>query len=113
MNTNSSENVKGSLLHVVFFWLKNPEDPTDRTAFEKAIKKLIRTNPQVIASHLGCPAASEERAVVDNSFTYCYTMTFPNLEAQNTYQNDPTHLLFIEEAKHLWEKVRVHDSVTI
>ncbi len=40
-------------------------------------------------------------------------MTFPNLEAQNTYQNDPTHLLFIEEAQHLWENVRVHDSIAL
>jgi hypothetical protein len=113
MNNNSTDSSPGSLLHVVYFWLKNPDDPSDRAAFEEAIKKLIRTNPQAIASHLGCPAASEKRIVVDNSFTYCYTMTFPNLEAQNTYQNDPTHLLFIEEAQHLWENVRVHDSIAL
>jgi len=38
-------------------------------------------------------------------------MIFPDLEAQNTYQTDPTHLLFIEEAAHLWKRVLVYDSI--
>jgi hypothetical protein len=50
--------------------------------------------------------------VVDNSFTYFYLMLFPDLEAQNAYQTDPTHLLFIEEASHLWDRVLVYDSVS-
>jgi len=107
------DNSKGPLVHTVFFWLKNPDNAADRGAFETAIKKLMATNPQSIGNHLGTPAASEKRDVVDNSFTYCYVMTFPTLEAQDTYQTDPTHLLFIEEASHLWEKVLVYDSLSI
>ncbi len=68
MNNNSTDSSPGSLLHVVYFWLKNPDDPSARAAFEEAIKKLIRTNPQAIASHLGCPAASEKRAVCRQLF---------------------------------------------
>ena len=113
MRKNSIENSTGPFLHTVFFWLKNSENQKERSHFEQAIRKLIQTNPQAIANHLGCPAASEERSVVDNSFTYCYTMCFPNLEAQNAYQTDPTHTLFIEEAQHLWKQVRVHDSISI
>ena len=113
MNEKSFENSTGPLLHTVFFWLKNPEDQSDRNAFETAIRKLIKTNPQGTANHLGCPAASEKRDVVDASFTYCYTMSFPSLAAQNAYQDDPTHQLFIEEAQHLWDRVRVHDSIAI
>ena len=107
------ENTTGPFLHTVFFWLKNPENKLDRTIFEVAIRKLIRTNPQAIANHFGSPAASEKRDVVDNSFTYCYTMSFPSLEAQNAYQIDPSHLTFIKEAEHLWNQVRVHDSISI
>ncbi len=113
MSKQSIENTTGPLLHTVFFWLKNPENDSDRNAFETALRKLIQTNPQATANHLGRPAASEKRDVVDNSFTYCYTMSFPNLEAQNAYQTDPTHQLFIEEAQHLWAKVRVYDSIAI
>jgi hypothetical protein len=113
MSKKSIENTTGPLLHTVFFWLKNPENQKDRSLFEHAIRKLIRTNPQAIANHIGCPAASEERAVVNNSFTYCYTMCFLDLEAQNAYQTDPSHTLFIEEAQHLWKQVRVHDSISI
>ena len=77
---------------------------------EKAIKKLINTNPQATSNHLGCPASSEKRDVVDNSFTYCYTMSFPNLESHDIYQKDPTHKLFINEVGHLWDRVVVSDS---
>ncbi len=113
MSDKNIENTTGPLLHSVFFWLKKPHDKEDRDSFEQAIRKLIHNNPQATANHLGRPAASEKRDVVDNSFTYCFTMSFPDLEAQNNYQSDPTHQLFISEAKHLWYKVRVHDSISI
>ena len=113
MSKNKIENSTGTILHTVFFWLKNPENKVDRKRFEVAIRKLIRTNPQAIANHLGNPAASKKRDVVDNSFTYCYTMSFPSLDAQNAYQTDPSHLTFIEEAEHLWNQVRVYDSISI
>ena len=113
MNKVSIQNTTGPLLHTVFFWLKNPEKMVDRSEFEKAIKKLIKTNPQATANHLGCPANSKNRDDIDNSFTYCYTMSFADLKSQNAYQIDPTHLLFIKEAGHLWKKVRVYDSLSI
>ena len=111
MPSNSIHNTTGPLLHIVFFWLKEPNNKENRNEFEAAIKKLILTNPQATANHLGYPAASKKRNVVDNSFTYCYTMSFPNLDAQNKYQRDPTHNLFLKEAAHLWERVLVSDSI--
>ena len=112
MTSNSILNTTGPLLHIVFFWLKEPNNNKDRAEFEAAIKKLIVNNPQATSNHLGCPAGSNKRNVVDNSFTYCYTMSFPDLDAQNKYQRDQTHSLFIEEASHLWERVLVNDSIT-
>jgi hypothetical protein len=113
MNLKSIENKTGPFVHTVFFWLKNPTHTSDRKAFEKAIRKLIETNPQAISNHLGCPAESEKREVVDNSFTYCYVMIFPDEASQNAYQTDSTHLKFIEEASHLWDRVLVYDSLSI
>ena len=99
------------LVHTVLFWLNNPESKEECTAFETAIKKLMATNPQGIQSHLGRVASTTSRGVVDSSFTYCYIMTFASIEAEAAYQNDPTHLRFIEEAQHLWKKVVVYDSL--
>lgn len=113
MISRTLENEIGPFVHTVFFWLKNPEHKKDREAFEKAIQKLIQTNPQGISSHIGKPADSEKREVVDNSFTYCYIMIFTDLETQNAYQTDPTHMSFIEEASHLWKRVLVYDSLAL
>ena len=105
-----TETIKEPLIHTVLFWLNNPESQKDRVAFETAIQKLMATNPQGVQSHLGKPAKTSEREVVDSSYTYLYLITFSSIEAEAAYQTDLTHLKFIEEAKHLWKKVVVYDS---
>jgi hypothetical protein len=62
-------------------------------------------------SHVGIPAATEERGVVENSYTYSFMVMFDNLEDQNIYQKHPIHLKFIEDNSDLWNKVVVYDSV--
>ena len=42
MSKPTIENSTGPLLHTVFFWLKNPENDSDRKTFETAIRKLIQ-----------------------------------------------------------------------
>ena len=105
-----SEKIKGDFIHMVFFWLKNPENQNDRQAFEKALEKFIATNAQVASFHIGKPAATD-RPVIDNTYTYSLVVTFLDIETHDIYQTDPTHLLFIEEAKSLWKKVSIYDSV--
>ena len=105
-----SKKIKGDFIHMVFFWLNHPKDLNDRRAFENAIHKFIYTNTQVIGAHIGKPADTD-RPVIDRSYTYSLVVTFPDLETHDIYQTDPTHLLFIEEAKHLWEKVLIYDSI--
>ena len=112
MMKKNIENTTGPFVHSVYFWLKNPDNLENTNAFEIAIRKLIRTNPQATSNHFGKAAETEERAVVDNSFTYFYMMIFSDLETQNAYQTDPTHKLFIKEAAHLWERVIVYDSIS-
>ena len=107
------EKAKKPLVHSVLFWLKNPENKSDRVAFEVAIQKLIANNPQKITGYLGKPANTEARGVVDPSFTYFYQMTFADATAEAAYQIDPTHLAFIAEAEHLWKKVIVYDAAPI
>ena len=106
-----SDQIDGLLVHSVYFWLNNPDNIEERAEFEKAIKKLIKTNKLAVKKHLGKPGNTEKREVVENSYDYCMILTFPSLRAQRLYQDAPTHLIFIDEAKHLWKKVQVFDSM--
>lgn len=101
-----------ALMHHVFFWLKEPKNQEHREQFENALNALLKVET-IKVSHVGIPAATEERGVVDNTYTYSYMVMFDTLEDQFVYQKHPIHLKFIEENSHLWNKVVVYDSVDI
>lgn len=96
--------------HVVYFWLNNPENEQDRLDFETSLKKFLNNSMYAQTKFIGVPA-NTPREVVDNSYTYSLILTFPSKEIQEKYQNETAHLAFIEEASHLWEKVKVYDSL--
>ncbi len=102
--------ITSALVHHVFFWLKEPKNEAHRKQFEKAMEALLKVET-ITMSHVGKPAATEERGVVDNSYTYSYLVMFDTLEDQLIYQKHPLHLKFIEENSYLWDKVVVYDSV--
>ena len=99
------------LVHTVLFYLHEPDNPAHREEFEAAIHALIANNPQGVQSFLGTPATTEARGVVQSDYTYLYLMTFRSVADEAAYQTDPTHLAFIERAKHLWKKVVVFDAL--
>lgn len=101
-----------NFIHVVYFYLNNPDDPKDRADFETSLKKLTTNSLYAKTKFIGIPAETP-RGVVDNSYTYSLILTFASKEMQDNYQDEPAHLLFIEEAAHLWNKVIVYDSVGI
>ncbi len=100
----------GALVHHVFFWLKEPKNPDVRKQFEKALHNLAKVGT-IKFSHIGVPAGTESRDVVDHSYTYSIITFFDSQEGQDAYQVDPIHIKFVEENKHLWNKVVVYDSV--
>lgn len=104
--------LKGTLVHHVFFWLKEPKNPEVRRQFEKAIDALLKVET-IKLSHVGVPASTEERDVVDHTYTYSVMTFFDSQEGQDIYQVHPIHLKFIEENSHLWNKVVVYDSVDL
>lgn len=106
------EITQGPFVHTVLFWLKNPDNQSDRQKFEASLKKFIDASQYVVSKHLGTPA-NTPREVVDNSYTYCMVLTFKSKEDQDKYQVEPVHLTFIEESKDLWEKVTVFDSINL
>ncbi len=98
------------LLHHVFFWLKNPESVEDRDALIAGIRSLgaIKT---VRALHVGVPASTEKRDVVESSYHVSELLCFDDVEGQNAYQVDPLHQKFVDEHSHLWTKVVVYDVI--
>lgn len=99
----------GPLVHHVFFWLKNPNSEADKQELIKGIKTLGAIN-QVEAIHVGTPASTEERDVVDTSFSVTEMLIFANEEDEAIYQNHQIHLDFVKNHAHLWSKVLVYDS---
>lgn len=95
--------------HTVFFWLNNPDDAQDRTAFENSLQKFLDNSGYAKTKFIGKPPKAS-REVVDGSFTYSLIVTFDSAEAQQAYQDEAPHKLFIEESSGLWSKVIVYDS---
>ncbi len=106
----NSEKIKGDFIHIVFFWLKNPDNYNEREIFKTLLTEFIDTNPQVVGIHIGEPADTN-RSIIDNSYNFSLVVTFPDLATHDAYQIDPSHLEFIEKGKSLWEKVVIYDSI--
>lgn len=98
------------MTHSVFFWLKEDLSDENKAAFLEGVKSL-RGIKSVGTLHIGPPAPTEERGVVDNSYSYALLIDFENVEAQNAYQVDPIHLKFVEDHKDKWTKVIVYDNM--
>ncbi|GAA3655674.1 Dabb family protein [Flavivirga jejuensis] len=102
----------GPLVHHVFFWLKNPDSLEDKQLLINGIKTL-KTIEQVEDIHIGIPASTENRDVVDNSYSVTEMLIFANEADEATYQNHPIHLDFVKNHQHLWDKVLVYDSRSV
>ena len=109
----SVSNEQGNFAHTVYFWLNNPDNMVERDAFEASLTNFLNSSEYVQTMHVGVPAATGDREVVNDSYTYSLLLTFENKAAQDKYQDEPVHKQFIEESSHLWNKVVVYDSENI
>lgn len=100
------------LAHHVFFWLKNPDSKADLAQLIAGIKSLAAIET-VRGLHVGVPASTEKREVVDNSYSASELLFFDDVAGQDAYQVHPLHKKFVDEHSHLWRKVVVYDSVSV
>jgi len=105
-------NFDSNFTHVVYFWLENPDNEEDRKAFETSLQKFLDNSLYAKTNFIGVPPKAS-RDVVDGSFTYSLIATFESAEAQQEYQKEKAHLIFIEESSELWTEVIVYDSISI
>lgn len=100
------------LIHHVFFWLKNAGSQADRDRLISGLRTL-KAIDVIRQLHIGVPASTEKRDVVDNSYDVSELMIFDSVEDQKQYQDHPVHLDFVKTYSHLWEKVVVYDTVEV
>jgi hypothetical protein len=96
------------VVHHVFFWLKNPKSKDDLARLLAGLRTLggIET---VKAIHIGVPAETEQRGVVDSSYSASEILFFDDVAGQNAYQVHAIHKKFVADCEHLWERVVVYD----
>ena len=99
---------RGTIRHMALFWLNNPGSREDRTMLAEGLETL-RAIPQVRTLHVGMPASTAAREVVDHSYDLSESMTFDSLADQAAYQVHPVHQAFIARCAHLWSHVLVYD----
>ena len=103
---------KKQLAHHVFFWLKNRDSKEDLNKLIAGLRTLEKIE-SVRKLHIGVPASTEKRPVVDSSYSASELIFFDDVAGQNIYQEHPVHKKFVEQCSHLWEKVIVYDSVDV
>ncbi len=101
-----------ALVHHVFFWLKQPGSVTDRKKLVEGLLTL-KAIPTIKELHIGYPASTEKREVVDNSWDVSELMFFDDLDGQKVYQDHPIHQAFVQNHSHLWARVVVYDAMDV
>lgn len=98
-----------AFIHTVFFWMKADVSEEQKADFVKnGMGKLVDC-PQIYKVFYGPPAGTP-RDVVDNSYNYAWVCHFKSSADHDAYQVDPIHDRFVENYKHLWERVQVYDN---
>jgi hypothetical protein len=96
------------VVHHVFFWLKNPDSKEDLAKLLAGLRTLAGID-SVRGIHIGVPAGTEQRGVVDGSYSASEILFFDDVAGQNAYQVHPIHKQFVADCEHLWQRVVVYD----
>lgn len=96
------------IVHHVFFWLKNPDSKADRDALVAGLRTLAGVDA-VRGIHIGVPADTAQRGVIDASYSVSEILMFDDVAGQNAYQVHPIHKKFVADCEHLWQRVVVYD----
>jgi hypothetical protein len=96
------------VVHHVFFWLRNPDSKEDLAKLLAGLRTLAGIDT-VRGIHIGVPAETEQRGVVDGSYSASELLFFDDVAGQNAYQVHPIHKQFVADCEHLWQRVVVYD----
>ena len=100
------------VVHHVFFWLKNPDSQEDLAKLLAGLRTLAGIDT-VRGIHIGVPADTEQRGVVDGSYSASELLFFDDVAGQDAYQVHPIHKQFVADCEHLWDRVVVYDVMAV
>ena len=96
--------------HVVIFWT-DPKKPNAADELIAGARKYLADLPGILHFHVGKMVPSH-RPVVEQSYQVALNVIFTDKKAQDTYQDHPVHLEFVEKAfKPNCAKVVIYDFV--
>jgi hypothetical protein len=94
--------------HVVIFWT----DPDKADAADELIagaNQYLRNIPGIQHFHIGKMVHSH-RPVVDQTYQVALNVMFENKQAQDSYQEHPSHLEFVDKVfKRVCKRVTIYD----
>lgn len=113
-NTSTTEKttIDGKFVHVVMFWLEEPNNNSVRSNFENALNIMVKDSKYINSVHIGSPA-NTPRDIVDNSYTYSYIATFNSKEDQDNYQTEAAHDTFRKAIDGMIDKIVIYDSLAL
>ena len=97
------------LAHNVFFKLKDPT-PANVAALVAACHRDLNVQAGIVFFAAGPICKELDRPVNDRDWDVGLHLVFDSKASHDSYQDDPTHNVFIAEQKGNWSKVRVFDS---
>lgn len=96
-------------VHHVYFWMNPDATDADRQKLAAGIRSLA-TIETIKMSHVGTPADTD-RSVIDRSYDFSWLAIFDTPADEEIYQKHPVHLKFVENCRHLWQKLVVYDAI--
>ena len=101
---------KDTIVHSVYFWLKDAATEKDIEALVRDSKALLGPLPCVKQLDVGRPLG-KGRGAVDSSYHVGLVARFADQAGYDTYVKHPDHLKLVAKYKALWEKIVVYDFV--
>ncbi len=96
------------MIHIVLFWLKPDLSLGDRERFAQGVDSL-REIPSVRGFSWGPPADTQERPVIDRSYSIGLMVRFDDVAGHDAYQVHELHQAFLAGCSPLWDRVAVYD----
>ena len=107
-NTPAPDRDGKQMIHHVYFTLKNPDSVQDKQLLKEGLQSLAAIE-EVRHLIIGEPAPTFDREVIASDWHISEVIYFDSVAAQDAYQVDPIHQLFVTNYSHLWSKVVVYD----
>jgi hypothetical protein len=104
--------IAATLVHHVFFTLKNAGSADDRAQLIAGLRTLGGIEV-VRGIHIGIPAPTEQRDVVDSNYDVSEILLFDGVADRKTYQGHPVQQAFVATCSHLWGRVVVYDTLQV